>query len=589
MPGKNKSKRGKKNMRKNTDISDIEAAIDEAREQRKRFGGLINEMSQDELFFTDKSGQDSKTAKQKARKEKKKPYYLKRLDEAQRYIEPLKGTKTALRLQAKENKKDQRKERKRQAKVNKIIRQLKLLKKQNGKEQESDDEEKDAEYAKYIEKYSRYDDSDTESEDDSLTAHQSRMLTKKEWAARRKFKPAGPGFKQRSNHVQSKQKYNTYNRKNRPEAFEDHHGLGFSDDEDDDRVDQYTTEHISTISSAQEKLIQAQLENDALWNRVPDVKPNRLIRTLKEDRKKGLNNNPMVQLPHPGASYNPDREYHQSFMAKEVAKDMEAEERKEWLSRKLHPQLDSDDEQELHEKDITGQWLGLRTDVDPARGSEDEYIYGDDSDNESDSSDGSWNLVPSTQQEKEQPVKGVRKTTAQRNKEARLKAAEEARLAEKKRKRQEREIFEFKKHKKELVKLEQDRQRKKRRKEELAEQFSSKPKRLGKYKYRERKEDVLTTDELPDHLRTLTAVGDLFQERLDSLEKRNMLEPRKRVKKRGPKYPKIEYDRRAIGEKAREMQEAANERKELEKKKRREEKKRKKVEMKDKEEEELVW
>jgi len=56
------------------------------------------------------------------------------------------------------------------------------------------------------------------------------------------------------------------------------------------------------------------------------------------------------------------------------------------------------------------------------------------------------------------------------------------------------------------------------------------PKRIGPYKYHEPAPAVVLTEELPTHMRTVKPAGNLLQERMKSLHKRNMVEPRKKVK-----------------------------------------------------------
>eukprot|EP00126_Sphaerothecum_destruens_P004022 Sdes_comp17895_c0_seq1m7157 len=47
------SKRGKKNMRKNTDIHDVEEHIEQIRMEERAFGDVLSEKKNDDIFFVD--------------------------------------------------------------------------------------------------------------------------------------------------------------------------------------------------------------------------------------------------------------------------------------------------------------------------------------------------------------------------------------------------------------------------------------------------------------------------------------------------------------------------------------------------------
>jgi len=69
-------------------------------------------------------------------------------------------------------------------------------------------------------------------------------------------------------------------------------------------------------------------------------------------------------------------------------------------------------------------------------------------------------------------------------------------------------------------------------------------KRLGPHRYEDGLKQVLLTDELPQSLRALKTPENPFTDRFKSLQKRNFIEPRKKVTQKR-KYKKKTYEKRS--------------------------------------------
>lgn len=215
-----------------------------------------------------------------------------------------------------------------------------------------------------------------------------------------------------------------------------------------------------------------------------------------------------VEIDHPGCSYNPDPELHQEAIAVAVAAEM-----KKLYDRELAPtappltvfntgHVDDHDEMALL------QTLEEEEEEEEMEGS------GNDSD--------------------EVMVKKIgteRKTLKERNKEKRKRqaVAEEARKAEEKRKR--REMANFKQLKSQVEVEIIDKQAKTlRRQLDRAERAASQPAKLGKHKFEPMSLQVLTTDEVQGgSLLKLKPTAVIIKERYKSLQRRGMIEPRKKI------------------------------------------------------------
>jgi len=59
-----------------------------------------------------------------------------------------------------------------------------------------------------------------------------------------------------------------------------------------------------------------------------------------------------------------------------------------------------------------------------------------------------------------------------------------------------------------------------------AEMAKTKPKKLGRHTYQESRPEVKLAEEVPENLRQLEVEGNLFRDRFQSMQKRNIIEPR---------------------------------------------------------------
>ena len=134
-------------------------------------------------------------------------------------------------------------------------------------------------------------------------------------------------------------------------------------------------------------------------------------------------------------------------------------------------------------------------------------------------------------------VEGNKMTKAQRNKQKRhqeqQKQAEKAK-AEKARLRQLNRTGEFNKElTKEEAELEKKHQEMARHQAEMAKQ---RPRKLGRHTYEEARPEVKLEDEIAPQLRQLEPEGNLFRDRYQSLQKRNVIEAAGGKVKRGRRY-----------------------------------------------------
>jgi len=234
---------------------------------------------------------------------------------------------------------------------------------------------------------------------------------------------------------------------------------------------------------------------------------------------------PAVALPHPGTSYNPLAESHQSLLRSaheiELVRESEAEkwhEEKEKLEALKRKRVDATEEE--------GTFAGMVVDVPKDDGVEEQE-----------------EIVETV------PVRRtpVRKTKAQRTKAARL-LAEKRALAEKAaRKRLLASISSLKKltHSNDDAVSSRAKILLARKEKERVEGLAGK--RVGKHVVPEKVTDVQLTSELSESLRALQPEGNLFKDRFLSLQYRALVEPRVPVlpkqKKKLKEYEKHPYKR----------------------------------------------
>lgn len=236
---------------------------------------------------------------------------------------------------------------------------------------------------------------------------------------------------------------------------------------------------------------------------------------------------PAVDVPHPGASYNPDFASHDELIqaAYEQAKAAELDEE---ATRALMQQW-----QGVQRGKPT---LGVDLDVDDGAGESDADA---DADADAGAEEAADDAALSARH-------GVRKTQAQRRREARAKAQ----YVQAQQRRKERQIrammAEMPAHMKHMRREAQTRaaivmQRRQAKAERLRREGLA-GERVGKYTVPRRRVDVQTGDELSESLRQLRPEGNLFRDRLQSLQARGLVEARQPVQPKRGLRTKV-YDR----------------------------------------------
>lgn len=238
---------------------------------------------------------------------------------------------------------------------------------------------------------------------------------------------------------------------------------------------------------------------------------------------------PALEIDAPGCSFNPDRELHQDAVAEAVAAEM----------------------RKVYDRDLEPTAPLAVVDYDPET-DELDMLQVDAEEDESDAES-------SDEEEREEDGKkgGQRKKTKKdRNREVRRRG-EEAELAKRRKdKKQRQDLSELKKIKAEVEDtLTEREERLARRKADLAEKAANEPARLGKQKFEPMPLQVLTTEEIQEgsgSLRKLKPTAMLAKERFKSLQRRGIIEPRRKQMKSGKK--KIEFIRGERADKAQERQ-----------------------------------
>ncbi|KAN0063698.1 hypothetical protein ACQY0O_003748 [Thecaphora frezii] len=241
---------------------------------------------------------------------------------------------------------------------------------------------------------------------------------------------------------------------------------------------------------------------------------------------------PSVSLPHPGSSYNPDLESHERLIqeAYEIEKKLEeAEQADDQTAHDWARRMREAAHREAELERIEGQkrYKGMEVD-----------LPGEDDDEEAEASqdeEGEGQSATAT-------AKPQRKTKKQRAKAQ--KAAEQAALAKaRKQARLEKGVIS------ELPKLRKQYEAAARARaaaaeeRRLAKQQRLRAKgveglKLGKHRVPSEKVDVQVGEELSENLRTLRPEGSLLRDRYTMLQKRAMIEPRRKVKPTKPKMAK---------------------------------------------------
>jgi len=222
---------------------------------------------------------------------------------------------------------------------------------------------------------------------------------------------------------------------------------------------------------------------------------------------------PSVEVAKAGASYNPTVGDYMTYANKIAAEENVEIKKEEWVKRALTlrpgdtyctpEERKREEEMGFFDSDSSQEMKEIKT--------EDEDEAG-------------------TSKERKMPKQ---KTIKQRRRQMELRLEELERLKGKRTRVQEAEVFRLKSILKEVkseLKTRADRTVANRRKRVLRKLVSTK--RLGHGKYEEFKEPVLLPNEIKGNMRTLAPQGNILAERMKSLQKRNMLQPKSTKKQK---------------------------------------------------------
>ncbi|XP_076315127.1 ribosome biogenesis protein NOP53-like [Tachypleus tridentatus] len=225
---------------------------------------------------------------------------------------------------------------------------------------------------------------------------------------------------------------------------------------------------------------------------------------------------PPIEVPHPGASYNPAFDEHQELLQEAVTKEMKNERDEKKLERALKVNLC---EPEFLQK----MWLSeMSQGLDDVDDESEDDIVEDEAKN---------SFV--------RPEDRKTKSKRRREKEQKL---QKKKSAEKKLKRkQDHEIYRLRSIKRDISSLEEMSKARQQRKQQMLAGKLYRPLRLGKYKFKEQDLELNLTEELTGNLRSVKVDGNILEDRYKSFQKRNIIEPRVRQKmKRKYKLKKLE-------------------------------------------------
>ncbi|XP_021340488.1 glioma tumor suppressor candidate region gene 2 protein-like, partial [Mizuhopecten yessoensis] len=225
-----------------------------------------------------------------------------------------------------------------------------------------------------------------------------------------------------------------------------------------------------------------------------------------------------VQVPDPGASYNPSYEDHQNLLAKALDVEVKRERKERKLYNAVEAKFRTISATELEENLRAEMTSGLNEE-------EEEQVEFTEEELEK------LSVAPPIRRED-------KKTKVQRNKEKSNKEKEHSKLKEKSVKSREKEFFRLKGIKAEIKAREKDLAGRAKLKKERHENEGMNTRKLGKVKFEEAEIEIKLSEELAGPLRLLKPEGHLMVDRFKSLQKRNVIEPRLEASKKQKYKPK---------------------------------------------------
>jgi len=231
---------------------------------------------------------------------------------------------------------------------------------------------------------------------------------------------------------------------------------------------------------------------------------------------------PAVEIPHKGASYNPALDDYQELITKAAGVEV--------IRAKKEMKIVRATDEMFPEKNVAP------TETDYLNEMSSGLFEGDDGADSGDE-DHPLSVNPPVRRED-------KKTITQRNKEKRQRLQNEKAQKEKEARIKKHEMLQIKANKKRVAEIESQRIERAAKKAALKERYKDKPKNLGRLKYEHADIEVKLQDELQGSLRLLKPEGHLMEDRFKSLQKRNIIEPRKRAK-RLRKYQLKEFEKKS--------------------------------------------
>ncbi|CAH1773258.1 unnamed protein product [Owenia fusiformis] len=217
---------------------------------------------------------------------------------------------------------------------------------------------------------------------------------------------------------------------------------------------------------------------------------------------------PAVEVALPGASYNPTYDDHQQLLHvanKVEVKKLKVEEKILRQTDHMFPKADKAPTKQDHLQEMSA---GLYEEEDDSEGEEDtEYT----------------SINPAVRRDK-------KKTPQTRRKEKERKAKETQLKLEKLKRKKDTELFRIKSIQKDVTKSIKQHSEKMAKQQTKRAERKDKTQRLGSNKFEAPETELKLSDELVGSLRLLKPEGNLLEDRYKSMQKRNIIEPRKRVK-----------------------------------------------------------
>lgn len=237
--------------------------------------------------------------------------------------------------------------------------------------------------------------------------------------------------------------------------------------------------------------------------------------TSSSKEKKPTSLLPAVEPPHPGTSFNPCKKDHRELVHQIFEQEKAKEKEEKHYNRVMVDFKKVKSRKQVEKEFISEMSAGLGLDNTPSVNNEEE---------ETNTSHGIGVTKKVVRAEN-------RKSKAQRRREQGAKLRELNKKKEKEKRRKEAQVFELKRLKREIKEEAQLSQKRQEERLKKKEQRMYQPHRLGPHKFEEPEVAFNLPSEIRGRLRTIKIAGNPFEDRFKSLQKRNIIEPRKLILK----------------------------------------------------------